>query len=405
MSAFFLYLLKSGMWIAVFWFIYWFFLRAEKFFLFNRIFLFTGLVSSLVFPFLKYKYIVNITLPIGREVAAISEIADTNTSSISIAGILFGLYVFVVVFLFSYNLVGIIRIKKMMNEQIEQKENLKIYDVSEPHSSFSFINTIFINSKILPVERSLILEHETAHVCQKHWMDLFLAQTICIIQWFNPFAWLCLHAIKENQEYLADQAVLKNGVSSVLYRAALINNSLKGSVFNLTNSFMSNNLKRITMMKKKSSKSIKKFSALLLIPAMALFLWAFAQPQYNVTLVEDAPQNSQPLYILDGKEVDSIENIDPNTIESMDVLKDEHATNVYGEKGENGVIIIKSKKGEQLSVTTINDLLYIVDGKEVDSIENIDPNTIESMDVLKDEYATNVYGEKGKNGVIIITSK
>ena len=53
-----------------------------------------------------------------------------------------------------------------------------------------------------------------------------------------------------------------------------------------------------------------------------------------------------PLVIVDGREVtgDSWKSIDPNDIESVTVLKDEEATNAYGEKGKNGVLIIQLKK-------------------------------------------------------------
>jgi TonB-dependent SusC/RagA subfamily outer membrane receptor len=48
---------------------------------------------------------------------------------------------------------------------------------------------------------------------------------------------------------------------------------------------------------------------------------------------------------LDGKEAtsDDINALDPNTIESISVLKDDNAVKLYGEKGKNGVIIIKTK--------------------------------------------------------------
>ena len=51
--------------------------------------------------------------------------------------------------------------------------------------------------------------------------------------------------------------------------------------------------------------------------------------------------------------------------------------------------------------------LYVIDGKEVDNdvLKKLDPNTIASISVLKDASATLMYGEKGKNGVIIITTK
>ena len=51
--------------------------------------------------------------------------------------------------------------------------------------------------------------------------------------------------------------------------------------------------------------------------------------------------------------------------------------------------------------------LYIIDGKESDyrSMEKLAPKTIISVSVLKNESATKVYGERGKNGVILITTK
>jgi TonB family protein len=52
----------------------------------------------------------------------------------------------------------------------------------------------------------------------------------------------------------------------------------------------------------------------------------------------------KPLYILDGKEVDNVKVMNPNDIESISVLKDKTATAIYGEKGANGVILISSKK-------------------------------------------------------------
>ena len=52
-----------------------------------------------------------------------------------------------------------------------------------------------------------------------------------------------------------------------------------------------------------------------------------------------------PLYILDGMTVDRIDNINPNDIQSMEVLKDAASTAIYGSRSANGVIIITTKKG------------------------------------------------------------
>lgn len=58
--------------------------------------------------------------------------------------------------------------------------------------------------------------------------------------------------------------------------------------------------------------------------------------------------------------------------------------------------------------SNVNDALVIIDGVEVKGINplnNINPNDIESINVLKDASATTKYGDKGKNGVILITTK
>lgn len=57
------------------------------------------------------------------------------------------------------------------------------------------------------------------------------------------------------------------------------------------------------------------------------------------------------------------------------------------------------------SITQDNSPLYIVDGFPVDNINDISPSDIQSIDVLKDASSTAIYGARGANGVIIITTK
>jgi iron complex outermembrane receptor protein len=59
--------------------------------------------------------------------------------------------------------------------------------------------------------------------------------------------------------------------------------------------------------------------------------------------------NSQPLIVLNGVPGASLADIDPNDIKSMSVLKDASASAIYGTRGSNGVIIIKTKSGPSSS--------------------------------------------------------
>ena len=122
----------------------------------------------------------------------------------------------------------------------------------------------------------------------------------------------------------------------------------------------------------------------------------------------------QPLYIVDGEErkIDKDNDLDPNSIKSVTVLKGEKATEKYGDKGKNGVVEItlkaKAEKAENVKIRVPGDMdpLYIVDGKEkkIDKDKDLDPNTIKSINVLKGDKAKEKYGDKGKNGVVEITT-
>jgi TonB-linked SusC/RagA family outer membrane protein len=71
--------------------------------------------------------------------------------------------------------------------------------------------------------------------------------------------------------------------------------------------------------------------------------------------------------------------------------------------GQAGKVTIRGVR----SLTASNEPLYVVDGIPLVSggIDNINPNDIESVDVLKDASATAIYGSRGANGVVLITTK
>ena len=62
-------------------------------------------------------------------------------------------------------------------------------------------------------------------------------------------------------------------------------------------------------------------------------------------------QDNSPLFIVDGFPVSSISDIAPSDIQSIDVLKDASSTAIYGSRGANGVIIITTKSGKKGKVS------------------------------------------------------
>jgi len=70
------------------------------------------------------------------------------------------------------------------------------------------------------------------------------------------------------------------------------------------------------------------------------------------------PQDSSPLYIVDGFPVNSINDISSSDIESMTILKDASSTAIYGSRGANGVIIVTTKKGKDGKIAVNFNMFY-----------------------------------------------
>ncbi|MBN2615279.1 MAG: SusC/RagA family TonB-linked outer membrane protein, partial [Bacteroidales bacterium] len=68
-------------------------------------------------------------------------------------------------------------------------------------------------------------------------------------------------------------------------------------------------------------------------------------PQILIRGVGSIEAGTQPLYVVDGVITNDIRNIDPNNIKSIDVLKDASSEAIYGARGSNGVVLITTKSG------------------------------------------------------------
>ena len=77
-----------------------------------------------------------------------------------------------------------------------------------------------------------------------------------------------------------------------------------------------------------------------------------------------------------------------------------HVASSSGQPGSSAVVRIRG-----FGTVNDNNPLYVVDGQFFDNINNLNPNDIASIEVLKDASSTSIYGSRGSNGVILITTK
>ena len=300
-----------------------------------------------------------------------------------------------------------------------------------------------------------ILLHERAHVRMRHSADLLLTDLCGCLQWFNPAMWLLRRELRDIHEYEADEAVISSGIDAKSYQLLLIRKAVGGRWYSIANSFNHSKLKnRITMMLRKKSSRWSGARVLLLLPLTALALGAFAETVYlfpedkgtkeNPKIHALAPDGTDPLVLVDGRErpASSINNISPEQIRTITILKDSTAIRMYGDKGRNGVILVELKEANKealqpddavavasgqpsdaavgaaesarlpFRIAGSSDpverlrVLYLVDGERVPEISSLDPARIESVTVLKGEgNVPPEYAGQGYEGVIEIRTK
>jgi len=469
------YLIKSGISLIMFYLFYWLLMRKSTHFGLNRMTLATSLIASLVLPLIKIDFtpeMVATSLPVmSLNLTNVVQIVSTPEPAWGIREIVVLIYfsgLAITLFRLIYQSIYIHAIAKM-SKSITRGEHTIVL-IEKEITPFAYFRKIFIPaSKIQENTFESILAHEKSHLRQYHFLDLFLIEVVTIVQWFNPVVWLYERSMKEVHEYMADDEVLKQGVSKGNYQALLVNQALGGPVFTISHQFnQSLILKRIVMMTKMKSPQLTKIKVLLFIPLTAGLLMAFSNPEPIVNpvvekvealkqqitnsnlLPEIASQNSidksketitikgkvidgstsKPLegvnIIVMGTTIGTTSDANGNFEINAETIKMELTFSYVGygtvakEFTTSGKIDVLMKKGttdlNEIVVTYLGekqndkiktDPYVIIDGVPSDrkTMSQLDQTKIESINILKDDKAISAYGEKGRNGVIIVTMK
>ncbi|MCK3683545.1 M56 family metallopeptidase [Maribellus sp. YY47] len=333
---------------------------------------------------------------------------------------------------------------------------------------FSFFNKIVLSEKtIRNPNLEMIVCHERIHVQEHHTIDILVAEILFLFQWFNPFAWLIKDAMKNNLEYLADHQVTQCH-NAEAYQLAMVGLADKKGVAPFLTALNGSQLKnRIIMMKQKSDNKYPLLKQLVVLPLLAILIMGLSNKEVKTELVQSnlSTEITRPEKTITGKITDEkgkplagtavlVKGTTIGTVADADgnykIDTNETATLVFMlpgfEKEEMGVdgskelnVTLKkasedsqsgfqitgmqkgtvdfnsdktkitpgSSGGLNLSQYGLNDKqpLYVVDGKKAPTVEEVNPDDIASISVLKDVSATALYGDLGKNGVIIITTK
>ena len=293
MGAFFVYILKSAICLALFYLGYRLLLSRDTFLRFNRFALLSGFVLAALLPLARVG--VEGVSPLGPaleewgRIAAPVEPAATASPAVSCYSIGLAIYLMGVLFFIARFLWGVASLIRLIRagrrERLADGSWLVLHRL--PLAPFSWLCYIFLAEKDLLSKPELILAHEQAHIRMRHTWDLLFTELFLWLQWFNPAAWLLRQELQAVHEFEADAAVLGMGYDSKEYKLLLIEKAVGSSRYTLANSFNHSSLiNRITMMQKRKSNPWARMKYAFVLPVAATAMAAFARPEISRQMAE-----------------------------------------------------------------------------------------------------------------------
>ena len=132
---------------------------------------------------------------------------------------------------FVVNLLLVRRLRKEASIAEEEKEaGIRILTGEGVQAPFSFHRTIFLPANLTETQRRMILAHERAHILHRHYVDVWVAEGITRLLWWNPFLWWARQELRNVHEFEADSNVLATGEDVYAYQAILIEEVLHGDI-------------------------------------------------------------------------------------------------------------------------------------------------------------------------------
>ena len=289
MTTFFIYILEVIVCSALFTGYYWWVLRNGNYYRWNRLFINTSVVLSIVIPLL------NISIPASPIVMptynyVVSYITTDNATAttvpvqsgippISWANLCFIAYMLVAFILLIKEFVSLFHLVMLKRhaERIHTNE-VTLYCIDNNTAPFTFFQTIFWG-KDISIESGkgpYMLHHELAHVRLGHSWDKALMQFVCCIFWMNPFFILLRRELELVHEFEADRESLGEGNIEEL-SSLILCTMYPNHYHDFTSRFFQSSIKRRILMITKNEKSkLSMMRKICVIPVLLITLLAFS---------------------------------------------------------------------------------------------------------------------------------
>ena len=401
-----LYLLKSILISGLFLAYYWIALRDKKFHYYNRFYLLTASLISLIAPLLNFNWF-SVEEPVLYGSSELIQFVLPRTTGNNDIHLDWADYVLVSAGIITITLLGlllmhIIKIQLLKKKcEVTQMDGFDFINTNEENAPFSFLNNLFWKQSISLQDQGgqQIFKHEITHIQQKHTWDRIYCQIVASVFWMNPFNWVIQNELVAIHEFIADEEAVGN--SNVEAFAKMLLQTHYGNHFlNPTHSFFYSSIKRrLAMLTKSTSIKYSYLRRVMVLPVLIV----------SVCLISIKVHAKEKI----GKKVEEIKN--NFSLLVSDTLMPTQKSNlksppippnpslVQPDYYINGVKIGEGAPPPPPMVKPV----YYIDGVKVteQEMKTMTPENIKSINVLKGEQAIKKYPKDGKNGIIEISTK
>jgi beta-lactamase regulating signal transducer with metallopeptidase domain len=321
MSQLFDYLIKASLCLGVVYLFYYLLLRPLTYYTWNRYFLLLATSLAFIIPLLPVDALMSdqpsaaVTFirqfSLEKDQVAIAT-ASAAPERMALWQILLPVFLVGSLVMLVRMLIQLISLKKLRRSApLLHERQYAFYQLPNEQSPFSFGNHVYLNRHLYNEEEfEKIIRHELVHVQQKHTIDVLLMEWLCIINWFNPFAWLIRQATKQNLEFIADEQVLQEGHNRKGYQYLLLKVARENQGFQLASPFLFPSLKkRIEMMNRDRTAGIHLLKFAVVLPLIVMLTVAFGQTsgKHSIKKADGEPYNLSSLtYRINDARVEAI---------------------------------------------------------------------------------------------------
>lgn len=273
-------------------------LRNKRFHQYNRFYLLTVAILSWIVPLIKIRWSHPPVTDTAQMLQLLSVVADSNSklednisqgfqwSGYAIGAIL---YVLVAVILLTTMVMALYKVYRLLkHHSCKNVEDVYLILTHEKGTPFSFFRYIFWNEEIDLRSESgkQILQHEIAHVQQKHSVDKIFIQVMLVPGWFNPFFWLLKKELEMIHEFIADKRAVNDGDTASLAQM-LLTAAFPQQKFAMTNPFFFSPIRRrLQMLTNTANPRFSYLRRTIVLPLLAVVvvLFSFRSKEKRETL-------------------------------------------------------------------------------------------------------------------------